>query len=217
MKNYVITIMDNEKSFDAATRCIKSGAKYGSKIEMWKATTPKDAPQSIAKREGIRTDGFDEVYSRFENCLSAFLSHYSLWKECIRLNTPITIFEHDAVLQDAIPNRPFLGVLNIGEPSYGKFNQPRHIGVGPLTTKKYLPGAHAYQVTPRGAKTLVATAQDNRARPTDVYINVDLFPWIQEYFPFVAKADDSFTTIQVERGCIAKHNYNEDYEIERLV
>lgn len=217
MRNYVITIMDNEKSFDAATRCINSGAKHGSKIEMWKATTPKDAPQAIAKREGIRTDGFDEVYSRFENCLSAFLSHYSLWKECIRINQPVTIFEHDAVLQDAIPNRPFLGVLNIGEPSYGKFSQPRHIGVGPLTTKKYLPGAHAYQVTPRGAKTLVATAQDNRARPTDVYINVDLFPWIQEYYPFVAKADDSFTTIQVERGCIAKHNYNEDYKIERLV
>ena len=217
MKSYVITSMNNEKSVEVAERCIASGKKFGVDIEKWGAVTPADAPQAIAKREGIQTKGFDEVYSRFENCLSAFLSHYSLWQECVRLNQNITIFEHDAVLYDAIPNRPFLGVMNIGEPSYGRFVQPRHIGVGPLTSKKYLPGAHAYQITPRGAKTLISTAQDNRARPTDVYINVDNFPWIQEYYPFVAKADDSFSTIQVERGCIAKHNYSEDYKIETVL
>jgi len=44
-------------------------------------------------------------------------------------------------------------------------------------------------------------------------MHLDTFPWLQEYYPFVARADDSFTTIQVERGCLAKHNYKDGYEI----
>lgn len=213
MRNYVITIMDNEKSVEAAERCIKSGVRHSCFIEKWNATTPKDDPVQIAKKEGILTKNFEEVYSRFENCLSAFLSHYSLWKKCVQRNEVFTIFEHDAVLYDMIPNKTFMGVMNIGEPSYGKFIQPRHLGVGPLTTKRYFPGAHAYQITPKGAESLILTARDGRAAPTDVFLHLDTFPWLQEHYPFVAKADDSFTTIQVEKGCLAKHNYDEKYEI----
>lgn len=212
MKNYVITIMDNERSVEAAERCIRSGVKNNTFIEKFHAVTPNDDPEKIAKKEGIDPRGFEEVYSRYLNCLSAFLSHYSLWKKCIRTNTPITIFEHDAVLLEPVPNKPFQGCMNIGQPSYGKFIPPRHLGVGPLTTKKYFPGAHAYQVNPRGAETLIRQAKE-LAKPTDVFLSVDTFPWLQEHYPFIAKADDSFTTIQVERGCLAKHNYNQDYEI----
>lgn len=213
MKNYVITIMENPQSVEAAERCILSGVKHNAFIEKFHAVTPASNPEMIALKEGINTEGFKEVYSRFENCLSAFLSHYHLWKKCVRLNETFTIFEHDAVLYDNIPEKPFTGCMNIGEPSYGKFNQPNHLGVGSLTTKRYFPGAHAYQVTPKGAQALINVAQEGRAKPTDVYLHLDTFPWLQEHYPFVARADDSFTTIQSERGCLAKHNYNDDYEI----
>jgi hypothetical protein len=46
-----------------------------------------------------------------------------------------------------------------------------------------------------------------------VYLNLDTFPWLQEWYPFVAEARDTFTTIQVEEGCLAKHNWKEGYEI----
>ena len=49
--------------------------------------------------------------------------------------------------------------------------------------------------------------------PTDVYLNTQFFPWLQEYYPWIAEAKDHFTTIQKEKGCLAKHNYNENYEI----
>lgn len=216
MKNFVIGIIDNPKSVAAAERCMWSGERYGSKINMFKAITPKDDPVKIAEKEGINVKGFEEVYSRFENCLSAFLSHFTLWKQCLESKEVYTIFEHDAILEDAIPNKPFTGVMNIGKPSYGKWNTPSHLGVGPLITKRYFPGAHAYQVEPRGASALINIARDNRAKPTDVFLHLDTFPWLQEHYPFIAKADDSFTTIQVERGCLAKHNYNEDYKIETI-
>ena len=102
--------------------------------------------------------------------------------------------------------------MNIGEPSYGKFNIPRQLGVNPLTTKTYFPGAHAYMVKPSGANLLINEAQ-KFGRPTDIFLNKSTFPWLEEYYPFVAKAKDSFTTIQNETGCAAKHNYGDDYEV----
>ena len=49
--------------------------------------------------------------------------------------------------------------------------------------------------------------------PTDTFLNLDNFPWLQEYYPWIVEAKDNFTTIQNENGCQAKHNYNETYEI----
>ena len=74
---YVITIKDNEKSVDAK-RCIESGKKWGADIEMWTATTPQDAPRGIAKRKGFAVEGFEEVYSRFDNCLRILFTLFSL-------------------------------------------------------------------------------------------------------------------------------------------
>lgn len=214
MKGYVITIMHNEHSVKCAERCIETARRSGEMdVEMYPAITPADNPIKLAEELGIDTQRFNEPYSRFENCLSAFLSHHSLWTECLNQNRPIVIFEHDAVVFDYVPvHTPFMGVMNIGQPSYGRWDRPMHLGVGPLTTKKYFPGAHAYMVSPTGAKQLVDKSKTH-AKPTDIFLNLGNFPWLQEYYPFVAKADDSFTTIQNKNGCTAKHNYNDSYRI----
>ena len=208
----VITLIQNSQSIEVAERCIASGKKHGLKIEMFRAITPSDEPLELLEREGIAPSKFDERYSRNLNCISAFLSHYTLWKECANQKETYVIFEHDAVMVDRIPSSTFPYVMNIGAPSYGRFNTPQQIGVNPLTTKKYFPGAHAYMVTPAGAKLLVENAP-MYAKPTDVYLNLDTFPWLNEWYPFVAEARDSFTTIQVEDGCLAKHNWKKGYEI----
>ena len=138
---------------------------------------------------------------------------YSLWEKCAKGNENFVIFEHDAFVHSPIPvNAKFGYVMNIGQPSYGSYNTPSVLGVNPLTTKRYFGGAHAYMVTPAGAQLLVENAPLH-ARPTDIYMNLATFPWLQEYYPFVADARDSFTTIQVERGCTAKHNFRDEYEI----
>lgn len=208
----VITLIQNPQSIEVAERCIESGKKNGLKIEMFRAITPSDEPLELLEREGIAPSKFDERYSRNLNCISAFLSHYTLWKECANQKETYVIFEHDAVMVDRIPPTTFPYVMNIGAPSYGRFNTPKQIGVNPLTTKRYFPGAHAYMVTPAGAKLLVENAP-MYAKPTDVYLNLDTFPWLNEWYPFVAEARDSFTTIQVEDGCLAKHNWKKGYEI----
>jgi GR25 family glycosyltransferase involved in LPS biosynthesis len=214
MKHYVITIMDNPRSVNVAERCIKSGAKNGIEIEHFPAITPHNTDiHKILKDEGISIDGFKELYSRLDNCIAAFLSHYSLWKLAAETNDTVTIFEHDAVVVDKIPDIPFTQCISFGKPSYGKFRMPAKLGVGPLNSKPYFPGAHAYRVNYKGAEQLIYQAK-RHAKPTDVFLNIHTFPSLQEYYPWPVEAHDNFTTIQNERGCLAKHNYNETYKIE---
>ena len=207
MKNYVITILDNPKSIEVADRCIRSAADWGMQVDRFKAITPKSNLTKLMRSEGIKPEGFEERWSRMSNCMAAFMSHYSLWKKSIELNEEITIFEHDAVVMNHIPdNISYRGCISFGKPSYGKWNDPVRFGVNPLTSKRYFPGAHAYRIKPHVAQLIVDQAKYH-ARPTDVFLNIDTFPFLEEYYPWPVEVNDSFTTIQNENGIQAKHNY----------
>lgn len=215
MNGYVIAIKGHKKSETASVRCIASGTKFDFHISPFWAITPENNPEKMLNDLDIPTEKFREKYSRPENCMAAFLSHYSLWQKCVETNKPMAIFEHDAVIVDNIPTQAlFNKVMNIGAPSYGRFNQPAYLGVGPLVSKPYFPGAHAYMIKPAGAKELIEGAKTKPAGPTDLYLSVMNFPWLQEFNPWPVECRDSFTTIQNETGCLAKHNYVEgEYEI----
>ena len=214
MKNYVITIKDIPQSVEYAQRCIQSASDFDMKVEQFDAVTPRNTDvHKVLKDEGISRVGFEERYSRLDNCIAAFLSHYSLWKRCIELGHQITIFEHDAVIVDKIPDFiNFKGCINLGKPSYGTFKTPKTLGVNSLVSKQYFGGAHAYRITPSAAKHLVGRAKINAA-PTDVYLHNQNFSWLEEYYPWPVEVKDTFTTIQREEGCLAKHNYGDKYEI----
>ena len=209
MKASVITIIDNDRSRIAADRCIQSAARNGLHVDYFKAFVPTDSPMKIASDEQIPIDLFEEKYSRFNNCLAAFLSHYWLWKMTAVGTHPHVIFEHDAVATSPIPTNLTGDIVNLGKPSYGKFNTPTTLGEGPLMSKQYFPGAHAYYITPKGAQQLVDKAKTH-AGPTDIFINNNNFNNLKEYYPWCAEARDSFTTIQNETGCQAKYNYKKN-------
>ena len=213
MKHHVITIRSIAQSVGAAGRCINSGKQFGLDIKMFDAVTPSDNPVDMAIDLGINVEGFHEVYSRYDNCVAAFMSHFTLWSMCLEQNEEFTIFEHDAIIVNDIPEYiPYKEVVSLGKPSYGKWNDPKTFGVNPLTSKKYFPGAHAYRIRPHGAEKLINQAKIY-AKPTDVYLHVDTFPLLQEYYPWPVEARDTFTTIQKTKWCLAKHNYNETYKI----
>ena len=214
MKNFVITIMDNPRSVEVAKRCIRTACYFDLEVEMFPAITPKDNLEEILREENILpTIRFEEKYSRTPNAIAAFLSHYSLWKKCIEDDQEYTIFEHDAVVVNQIPHDlTYYSVINLGKPSYGGYNPPG-LGVGMLTSKPYFPGAHGYRLKPEGAQALVNVAP-YEAAPTDIYLHRDRFPFLEEYYPWPVEAKDSFTTIQNDLGCKAKHNYNNgNYDI----
>lgn len=212
-KYYVITIDSNPHSLEAARRCIDSAKKLGIKVEHFWANTPENTDlDSFFLDENLPDQHFKEVYSRWNPVRAAFSSHYSLWKKCWTEKLhDFVILEHDAVFIDK-PKRTSGDIVNLGQPSYGNYNNGAVLGEQPLFSKRYLPGAHAYKITPNGAKQLIERARFD-AGPTDVFIHIERFSNITELFPWPIEAKDWFTTIQNENGCRAKHNYNEKYEI----
>jgi GR25 family glycosyltransferase involved in LPS biosynthesis len=248
MDFYIIRIKGNEYSEKAAQRCFDSLKKfypdYPFKEErvFFDAITPKDNPQKILEEYGVKNlRGFVEPYSRWDNVISAFTSHFLIWQR-LKGKKKAFIFEHDAVLVDALPlvmkkqytsdseNSPYtlkmeihesikfynINIMNIGHPSYGKYNTPTNIGPNPLVSKRYFPGAHAYYVSSEGARELIDVAK-REAGPTDVFINYKRFPKLYEWYPWCAIAKDNFSTIQNVNGCQAKHGYNpERYKLVQV-
>jgi GR25 family glycosyltransferase involved in LPS biosynthesis len=213
VKALIITIEGHKQSNEAADRCRESAMKHGVYAQNYKAQTPEISVKALERRFKISSELFKEKYSRFENCFAAFCSHMRLWELAISINENILILEHDAVFVNDIPNIDNMqGCINLGKPSYGKFNVPNTIGLGPLMSKPYFPGAHAYVVSPSGAQELINQARWT-AKPTDLFLNKNQFPFLQEYYPWPIEAHDTFTTIQNTTGCLAKHNFNKDYAI----
>lgn len=214
MKHFVITIENSDKSVEAATRCIESGKRHGLEIDYYNAFTPDDYAPYL-KENKVDTKLFDNSeYSREENAKAAFCSHFSIWQYSTEQNEEVTIFEHDAIITSPIPEINYNGCISFGKPSYGKFNMPT-LGVNRLVSKRYFPGAHAYRVKPAAAKVLVERAR-LEARPTDIFLNIETFPFLQEYYPWPVEVRETFSTIQKEKGCLAKHMYNNDYVIEEV-
>lgn len=209
MKSFIITIMDNSKSVEMAERCKKSCLRFGLDPVLWPAVTPRHPNfDDLKEKYGIIEENFDTGWSRPENAIACFLSMASLWEHAVEIDRPILILEHDAVMLGRLPsNFNFGWVCTLGKPSYGKFKTPKTLGTGPLVQKPYFGGAHSYTVSPEGARRLLENIS-TMSRPTDVYLNIENFPFLEEYYPWVFRVNDSFSTIQKEAGCRAKHNYD---------
>jgi glycosyl transferase family 25 len=199
-------------------RCIDSGKTVGNiSVEMFTAITPKDDPEKIMIENNLPIDRFKNgKFSRYLNSLGCFLSHFLLWKKCIDLDENIFILEHDAIFIEKFNDKiEFDRLLSVGKPSFGMFKTPSKIGVNHLTSKKYLPGAHGYIITPECADLLIKKAV-LCAGPVDVFLSLENFPWIQELYPWIVEVKDTFSTVQHKNGCIAKHNYNNLYTIKEI-
>lgn len=205
MRAYIITIQGEPKSVEVARRCYWNAAAFGFDVSEFAAVTPKDDPRVMFEELGWPTEKFDNNrYSRPEPCMATFLSHSRLWLNCFEGGGPVLILEHDAFFKARLPDLTEVdGCCNLGHPSFGKFKTPEP-GLGPLVSKPYFPGAHAYYLTPSGAERLLAKCDE--AEPTDIFLSKARFPWLQEFYPWPVVCDDSFSTIQNPKGCEAKHN-----------
>ena len=206
MRAYVITCEEVPQSVEAASRCIASGLEFGVEVKQVRAVTPNDDPLSMFEARGWpRAHFLLSKYSKPLACMATLLSHHRLWQLCDLLGEPILVLEHDAVFVARPPNLTGIcrGVCNLAHPSFGKWKTPNR-GLGRLTSKHFFPGAHGYFIAPEGAKKLLDGMDD--AQPTDVYLGRKRFPWLEEFYPWPIRCEDSFSTIQIEHGASAHHN-----------
>ncbi len=144
--------------------------------------------------------------------ISCSMSHYLLWKRCVELNEPILILEHDAVFIHKFPEFDFKGICQINDPKgggrRGKFLQQEMIqkyqnteGVNPKTLNTMGPmvpdglvGNSAYVIKPFAAQELIDKYHELGVWPNDATMCIQLFPYLQEYYPFITKVEQGIST-----------------------
>lgn len=142
---------------------------------------------------------------------SCAMSHYLLWKKCVELNEPLLILEHDAFFVSKVPDIEFKGAMqifdprgngNIGKEHYELILKREKIGAQPLSR---LPSSHgniptgftgnsAYLIKPWAAEEFINAYHKFGVWPNDATICLQLFPWLEEYYPFITKYDQTLST-----------------------
>jgi hypothetical protein len=108
------------------------------------------------------------------------LSHISLWAHCVKIDKPVVILEHDAVVINKIQHFPgyntilYLGGAEWAEMNWPIMNVPPHASDGP--NKHFLCRAHAYAIDPIVAKNMLANVlKMGIYASADVMLSADLY------------------------------------------
>jgi len=216
MKGYVGALIQIPESLDVALRCIKTGMDFDVEVVVEPAVY-KDIAMSQLEYHKLKLSKWDESFSNVGAVVGNFITQYRCWEKIVASEEPGIVLEHDAVFVAPIPDLTGKGdIINLGKPSFGRYSKKDNPGVYPMFSKSnglYAPGAHGYYVTPIGAQQLIDKAKQIGATPCDMFLSNKNFPDIKELYPWPIEAQDTFSTIQKEKGCKAKHNFNDSYKV----
>lgn len=202
---YIITVLGNEKSEKFSKRCQQSCDLVGQKYQIWPAYDGVSSAGIIAPKP-LADDSLmsilkitDHYMTRGE--VACALSHISLWLECAKLDRPIVILEHDAIMvkrfeeMESYNSIVYLGGTEWAEQNWPVLPIPPHAGEGP--NYNFICRAHAYAIDPPMAKNLLAhVIKMGIVAPLDIMMRVDLFNVThQGLYAYDKNADHQETTI----------------------
>ncbi len=218
MKAFVIALAGNDYSERKAQRCIESAGRL--KVRKFKAVDHVTGPPLMAAH-GLKwtwakgnkehavcpyTGLKQHPYGRLEYKIGCFMSHYLLWEMCAR-DGPFLILEHDAVFLQELPYIHFDGICQINDPRgatpKGAWWSDRMAERGPGVFPKThvfrdrpdgLAGNSAYLLSKWAAADLVDIAHRIGVWPNDALMCRQLFPYLQEHYPFITKVEQEIST-----------------------
>ena len=181
-------------------------SKHGLK---WTWANNNDQP-SICPITKLRHNPYYPDNPDFSALIGCTMSHYSLILRCAELNEPILILEHDSVFLREFPEFDFKGICQINDPDgggkNGKWlsNQMKRkgiMGVSPKTPNAVGPmvpdglaGGSAYVIKPFAAQELIDKYHQLGVWPNDAIMCTQLFPYLEEYYPFITKTEQEIST-----------------------
>tara|TARA_Y100001963_G_scaffold158878_2_gene260168 strand:- start:1398 stop:2096 length:699 start_codon:yes stop_codon:yes gene_type:complete len=228
MKKYIIRLKDHEESESLANKCLESYYSRHSdrNIEYFDAVTP-DQNEKIMNSEfpilewnypwqGSVTDMATGLTKRAYltanpgSRIACALSHYILWKNCLKENIPYLILEHDAIFIDSI-NLNILktkfDIISINDPRratrksqeyYDKIKaSPGNVIPVPIIdtfdVPQGLPGNSAYIIKPEGAKHMLKLVKDYGLWPNDALM-------CRQLVPNLGVSTNFFTMVQLNKS-----------------
>lgn len=222
MNAFVIYVKGNKISEKGADVCISSSKKVENdfEIQLYEGVTPQMAkPVMIGnglvwkypwqgQETDLKTGLIKSAYATKnpENRIACFLSHWLLWKECIKLDKPILILEHDSTFIQKVNYEAILksnyDIIGINSPASAtrrahKFHdivQSKPAWIQPVpdidefNVPQGLAGNSAYIIKPTGAKNLIDATKEHGMWPNDALMCKQIIPRLgvtKEYFTSV--------------------------------
>jgi len=222
VRAFVITLLGHPYSEACAARCIESARLHGVEVERFPAVTGLSG-FDVMREHGLRwtwasantrgttclmTGLHQHPYGSLEPKIGCSMSHYLLWRKCVE-EGPLLILEHDAVFLRELPEFEFNGICQINDPAgathrgaiWSEHMRQRGAGVFPKTRVMEDPlrpdglaGNSAYVIKPWAAQDLIGAFEKYGVWPNDATMCVQLFPYLQELYPWVTRVEQSVST-----------------------
>lgn len=223
---YIITIVGNELSENYSQRCQQSCESVQMPYKVWGAYNGTletgHKPGWISSPAHLEDDSLMSMIKVTDHYLTkaevaCALSHISLWAHCVKIDKPIVILEHDAVMVKGFTTIEnynsivYLGGVEWAEQQWKIFPIPPHASEGP--NYHFICRAHAYAIDPVVAKNMVAHVIKNGIScALDMMLRADLFNISHQglfaYDKNANKNDTGDTTIKArpKQGRVVKRN-----------
>lgn len=216
---YIITIKGNETSEKYSNVCQQSCKNIDMPYTVWDAFNGTKNP-IIVPEHSKNSDIIDSLkitnhyLTRTEVC--CFLSHISLWIRCVKIDQPIVILEHDAIMIRKFTQMKKLNsIVWLGSMEWNRINPiPLHGTDGP--NNHFIARAHAYALDPMAAKNLLSYVVNNGINTSaDCFIRADLFNISHQGLyatdHIIPEIHKTTITNRIKEGEIKKRNDNLEF------
>jgi GR25 family glycosyltransferase involved in LPS biosynthesis len=181
---YILRLKGNADSESYAARCAESCKNIGMTHRLWDAfdgTTDAD----IVIPEHSQNCSYMSILKIMDNYMTKgevaiALSHISLWLHCAKIDKPIVVLEHDALMTRRFERMTgyntivYLGCIEWAKRGWPMMDIPLHGSDGP--NKHFILRAHAYAIDPAVAKNMLAqTLKMGIYAPLDEMMYADLY------------------------------------------
>lgn len=199
MEVYMISMMDVPTSQIYRKLCKQSWEVNGYQVKHFEASTGNDSNLPF---DFIHYPKFKKKYTEPE--MGCFLSHYHLWEKCVRIDRPLLIIEHDAVLVKSLPelNRSQILAFQVMVGLDGSISDKEHL-LPKSDNVKNISGSCGYYLLPKDASMLIEKCNKPITQQVDRFLMdaigfVD-FTYIQQFnYPDINTIDHKYDSYKVE-------------------
>jgi GR25 family glycosyltransferase involved in LPS biosynthesis len=208
IKTVVIRLENIESSEILANECIKSGEKNELSISPFNGIYGEANIRMYERHFQIRPRR--KIKKKRLGVQGCFLSHYSLWMNCLKTETPVLVLEHDAYILRPLPPN----ILNLFDEfllldPYNKMRSDyvtnhdierefaieeyRNLYFKPKyeVSYEYAMGLQGYIIKPKAASKLIQDVTKNGYLPADIQCNKSIIN-IQTIYPGIVSINPKF-------------------------
>ena len=188
-KTFCIVLKDNEYSLKSYNNLLDTANKFNWTVEPFFGTVGDTITSDTWKNLNLNLPN-DNKFLRRKGAQGCFLSHFYLWKHCVSINEPISILEHDVLFIDYWHSiETDADLIKLWPLS--KIKNDTYTG-------KWEVGAHAYIITPVGAKKIIEWVYCNFAYHADMLIGEKILKWDNTKHSSVTISEDNISTTRMK-------------------